>query len=122
MNIQKSPNTLEKLELLGNSTAFEPAGDQPASETRSTRKREIPPCISNLSTSIGFKPIMKTMMTTICERNCYYCPFRAGRSKTQHVTFKPDEMASTFDQLQSAGIADGLFLSSGRVIHNLLTI
>ncbi|MEO8612994.1 MAG: hypothetical protein ABI690_34190 [Chloroflexota bacterium] len=50
MNIQKSPNTLEKLELLGDSTQFEPAGDQPASEARPTRKREIPPCISDVQT------------------------------------------------------------------------
>jgi predicted DNA-binding helix-hairpin-helix protein len=121
MNIQKSPNTLEKLELLGDSTQFEPAGDQPASEARPARKREIPPCISNVSTPTGSKPIMKTMMTTACERNCYYCPFRAGRGKTQRVTFKPDEMASTFDQLQSAGIADGLFLSSGIIKGSITT-
>jgi predicted DNA-binding helix-hairpin-helix protein len=56
---------------------------------------------------------MKTMMTTACERNCHYCPFRAGRGKTKRVTFKPDEMAASFDQLQRAKIADGIFLSSG---------
>jgi predicted DNA-binding helix-hairpin-helix protein len=121
MNIQKSPNTLEKLELMGDSTHFEPAGDQPASEARPRRPSNVLPCVTNVSTPTGAKPIMKTMMTTACERNCYYCPFRAGRGKTQRVTFKPDEMASTFDQLQSSGIAQGLFLSSGIIKGSVTT-
>jgi predicted DNA-binding helix-hairpin-helix protein len=121
MNIKKSHNTPEKLELLGNLTAFEPAGDQPASEAHPPRKREIPSCISNVQTPTGSKPIMKTMMTTACERDRFYCPFRVGRGKTQRVTFKPDEMASTFDQLQSAGIADGLFRSLGIIKGSITT-
>src|SRR5262245_61140899 len=121
MNIHKSLNTLEKLELIGDSTQFEPAGDQPAGEKRPRPKMEYLPCISNVSTPKGKKPIMKTMMTTACERNCYYCPFRAGRAKTQRVTFKPDEMASSFDELQRAGIADGLFLSSGIIKGSITT-
>jgi predicted DNA-binding helix-hairpin-helix protein len=51
--------------------------------------------------------------TTACERNCFYCPFRAGRGKTQRVTFTPDEMAGAFDTLQRANCVQGLFLSSG---------
>jgi predicted DNA-binding helix-hairpin-helix protein len=121
MNIQKSPNTLEKLDLMGDSTQFEPAGDQPANEARPRRASNVLPCVTNVSTPTGAKPIMKTMMTTACERNCYYCPFRAGRGKTQRVTFKPDEMASTFDQLQSSGVAQGLFLSSGIIKGSVTT-
>jgi predicted DNA-binding helix-hairpin-helix protein len=37
-------------------------------------------------------PLLKTMMTTACERDCHYCPFRAGRNY-RRVTFTPDEMA-----------------------------
>ena len=58
-------------------------------------------------------PLLKTMMTTACERNCHYCPFRAGRSRTRRVTFSPDEMARAFDDMRRAGAVDGLFLSSG---------
>jgi predicted DNA-binding helix-hairpin-helix protein len=57
-------------------------------------------------------PLLKTMLTTACERNCYYCPFRAGRSY-QRVTFQPDEMADAFMGLYRAGMVQGLFLSSG---------
>lgn len=58
-------------------------------------------------------PLLKTMMTTACERNCHYCPFRAGRSKTRRVTFAPEEMAKAFIDVARAGAVQGLFLSSG---------
>ncbi len=57
-------------------------------------------------------PLLKTMLTTACERDCHYCPFRAGRNYRRH-TFKPEEMARTFDQMHRAGLVQGLFLSSG---------
>jgi predicted DNA-binding helix-hairpin-helix protein len=57
-------------------------------------------------------PLVKGMITSACERNCYYCPFRAGRD-FRRATFQPDELAHTFLALYDAGIAQGLFLSSG---------
>jgi predicted DNA-binding helix-hairpin-helix protein len=56
--------------------------------------------------------LLKTMLTSACERDCYYCPFRAGRD-FRRATFKPDEMARTFNDLQRSRVAEGLFLSSG---------
>jgi predicted DNA-binding helix-hairpin-helix protein len=56
--------------------------------------------------------LLKTMLTSACERDCYYCPFRAGRD-FRRATFKPEEMAKTFNELQRAKFAEGLFLSSG---------
>jgi predicted DNA-binding helix-hairpin-helix protein len=56
--------------------------------------------------------MLKTMLTTACERDCYYCPFRAGRSM-RRASFKPEEMAKTFAELNRNGVAQGLFLSSG---------
>ena len=56
--------------------------------------------------------LLKTMLTTACERNCHYCPFRAGRNY-KRTTFKPDEMAETFMALEKKGAANGIFLSSG---------
>lgn len=57
-------------------------------------------------------PLLKTMLTTACERDCYYCPFRAGR-RYRRTTFKPEEMAQTVSDLYRAGLVKGLFLSSG---------
>jgi predicted DNA-binding helix-hairpin-helix protein len=57
-------------------------------------------------------PLLKTLLTSACERNCFYCPFRAGRNY-RRTTFKPEEMAKTFMDMHRAGMVQGLFLSSG---------
>jgi predicted DNA-binding helix-hairpin-helix protein len=57
-------------------------------------------------------PLLKTLITSACERNCYYCPFRAGRD-FRRMTFKPDEMAQTVVDLTKAGVIKGAFISSG---------
>jgi len=64
--------------------------------------------------------VLKTMLTTACERNCHYCPFRAGR-KMRRETFKPDEMAKTFIAVYQAGAVEGLFLSSGIIKGGVTT-
>lgn len=116
--------TLSKLSRMGDVTLHEPAGDSPYSErVRRTRKQEFnfSDCIANLQTPRGPKPVLKSMMTTACERNCHYCVFRAGRAKTKRVTFSPDEMAGAFDTLQRAKKVDGLFLSSGIIKGSVTT-
>jgi len=124
MNVRIAPDPMQKLSFLGDATEFEPAGSQPLHETGESPSARAPkplPCIAHVSTPTGQKPVLKAMMTTACERNCYYCPFRAGRSKTRRITFTPDEMASTFDTMQRAGLVDGLFLSSGIVRGSVTT-
>ena len=44
--------------------------------------------------------LLKSLLTSACERNCNYCPFRAGRD-FRRATFKPEEFAATFDALTS---------------------
>ncbi len=56
--------------------------------------------------------LLKTLLTSACERDCYYCPFRAGRD-FRRATFKPEEFASLFMNLHRVGAAEGIFLSSG---------
>jgi predicted DNA-binding helix-hairpin-helix protein len=65
-------------------------------------------------------PLLKTLLTSACERNCHYCPFRAGRSY-ERVTFRPEEMAQTFMDMQRAGMVEGLFLSSGIISGGVKT-
>ena len=116
--------TLSKLSQMGDVTLHEPAGDSPQSEhKRRSRRQEfnLNDCIAHLSTPRGPKPVMKSMMTTACERNCHYCVFRAGRAKTKRVTFSPDEMASAFQTLEGSGKVDGLFLSSGIIKGSVTT-
>ena len=124
MEIKTVTNTLTTLTQMGDLTLFEPAGDQPQKEQASQQpyqSRGLEDCIANVSTPKGPKPVLKTMMTTACERNCNYCPFRAGHSKTKRVTFTPDNMAKAFDTLQQSGKVDGLFLSSGIIKGSVTT-
>ncbi|MBK7896237.1 MAG: radical SAM protein [Anaerolineaceae bacterium] len=65
-------------------------------------------------------PMLKTLLTSACERNCYYCPFRAGRNYPRH-TFQPDELAKAFMQMYRAGLVEGLFLSSGVIKGSVAT-
>ena len=64
--------------------------------------------------------LLKSQLSTVCERNCYYCPFRAGRD-FQRATFSPEEFARVFMSLYRAKIAEGIFLSSGIVKDGLFT-
>lgn len=127
MTFYSVPDTLTKLTQLGDVTLFEPDGDTPRtdkklkSEGRDHQTATLMDCISYVTTPQGKKPVMKTMVTTACERNCYYCPFRAGRSKTRRVTFTPDELASAFDTLQRKKAVDGMFLSSGIIKGSVTT-
>jgi predicted DNA-binding helix-hairpin-helix protein len=57
-------------------------------------------------------PLLKTMQTSICERDCNYCCFRSGRD-TPRASLTPEEMASAVVKLSKGGIAKGVFLSSG---------
>ena len=56
--------------------------------------------------------LLKTLLSSACERDCYYCPFRAGRD-FRRATFMPQEFAELFMKLNQANTAEGIFLSSG---------
>lgn len=131
MNFKVAPDPFQKLSLLDNHMSLELAGTEPHNEAptvpavqheRATHRTTKPlPCISEVSTPSGKKPLLKAMMTTACERNCYYCPFRAGRNTMQRVTFSPDEMAKTYNMMQRSQLVDGLFLSSGIIKGSVTT-
>jgi hypothetical protein len=124
-----------KLELLADNAAFEPAeekrGEAPSAnavaacghsplELKRAYEQIQAGSASTLETkknSLGIRHAVmpggkpspaQTMLTSACERDCYYCPFRAGRD-FRRATFKPDEMAKTFNELQRSRIAEGLF-------------
>ena len=65
-------------------------------------------------------PILKALLTSACERNCAYCPFRAGRD-FRRETFKPHEMAAQIELLTRRGFIRGVLLSSGIAGGSLAT-
>jgi len=56
--------------------------------------------------------LLKTLLSSACERDCFYCPFRAGRD-FRRASFKPQEFAELFMKLHQSSLAEGIFLSSG---------
>src|SRR5262252_3093995 len=60
----------------------------------------------------GSTSLMRVMQTNACSLSCGYCPtFCGGRMK--RTALKPEEIARTFMDAQRAGLAQGLFLTSG---------
>jgi predicted DNA-binding helix-hairpin-helix protein len=108
-------DALEKLKLLGPATCFEPAEEVVGTRRPPPRRSDddLSGCIHN-AVMPGGKHIalLKTLLTSACERDCTYCAFRQGRD-FRRATFTPDELACLFMQLYRKGIAEGVFLSSG---------
>lgn len=103
-------DSLERLKLLSQQMDLEPVED--ASCPKASKPGEEP-FISQAVLPNGKRiSLLKTLLSSACERNCFYCPFRAGRD-FRRATFKPDELARTFMGIHNAGIAQGIFLSSG---------
>ncbi len=112
-------DNVQKLQLFAQHMDLEPAeevGERPSVRHLATAPcgiEEPEPLIYHAKMPGGKTiPLLKTLLSSACERNCNYCPFRAGRNFRREA-FKPEEMAKTFMDLYRAGIADGLFLSSG---------
>jgi len=109
-------NSIDRLQLLSEQMELEPAEEHrenvkhPACFT--PRQRDavfVHP--AQLPNGQSIK-LLKTLLTSACERDCFYCPFRAGRD-FRRATFKPEEFAKVFIELNYKGIAEGTFLSSG---------
>ncbi len=107
---------LDKLKFLSEQTSFEPDGEPRVSSAP-------PACFSPKEKDHAFVHpaqlpngkkvlLLKTLLSSACERDCFYCPFRARRN-FRRATFKPDEFADLFAKLTTANMAEGVFLSSG---------
>ncbi|HEX3049540.1 MAG TPA: radical SAM protein [Aggregatilineaceae bacterium] len=104
------------LKTLEGTTGFESVGDAPQRERPVRPHKNLPDlsgCVTEVQAGNRRMPVLKTLMTSACEKNCFYCPFRAGRSAMKRYTLTPDEMAQGFMSLYRAGAVEGLFLSSG---------
>ena len=74
----------------------------------------------------GSTTLMRVMQTNACSLSCGYCPtFCGGRVK--RTALSPEEVARTFMESHRAGVAQGLFLTSGvpgrapRAVDRMLT-
>ncbi|MBI4588218.1 MAG: radical SAM protein [Candidatus Rokubacteria bacterium] len=60
----------------------------------------------------GSTRIMRVMQTNACSLSCGYCPTFCG-GKVKRTALAPEEVATTFMEAHRAGLAQGLFLTSG---------
>lgn len=104
---------LERLNQLSSQMEFEPAEDthcpQPVQTCRTAESLNVSHALLPNGKQIS---LLKTLLSSACERNCNYCAFRSGRD-FRRVHFSPDEMAQSFILAHRAGLVQGLFLSSG---------
>ncbi len=119
-----SMTLMDRLQLLSEQMELEPAEDTLAYRGPSnTERASRPSCFTPKQREAIFVhpaqlpngqniKLLKTLLTSACEWDCYYCPFRAGRD-FRRATFKPQEFANVFMELNRRDIAEGTFLSSG---------
>lgn len=125
---------IEKLKVLSVATQYEPAEEirpagcapcgmpLPAAALQPEPFQPLASCSPVPKTDFPIHPavmpggkrinLLKTLQTSACERDCYYCAFRRGRDFNR-VTLKPDDMAKAFLNLYRTHSVEGLFLSSG---------
>lgn len=123
-------DALDTLQLLTRQAELEGSEDMPALPIPTAISAACPDLSQRKRESIhikqaqvtGAKPIrlLSTLLTSVCERNCNYCPFRSGRD-FRRASFRPDEFAKTFQSLHKANLAEGLFLSSGIINGGIAT-
>jgi len=101
---------IERLELLTRQMHLEPAEDchlsplPPGGREAITVKNAIMPNGRRIK-------LLKTLLSSYCEKNCRYCPFRAQRDMPR-AAFTPDDFAYLFNSLYCSGFVEGIFLSS----------
>ena len=112
-------NALDRLNILSSQTTLEAAEDTHCPQL-SKRKQDAITVSQAVMPNGHMINLLKTLLTSVCEHNCYYCPFRSGRD-FQRASFSPDEFARTFIALYNKKIAEGIFLSSGVVRDGILS-
>lgn len=119
MHIQTSLDLYDKVNLLGRQAQYdlcESQGKPAPVDDSGAPSRRVPDVSDSVTAVIGAGgrpvPLLRVLQTSACEKNCFYCPFRAGR-RLRRATLTPDDLAAAFNQMLQKRLVEGLFLSSG---------
>ncbi|MBW8010040.1 MAG: radical SAM protein [Chloroflexi bacterium] len=103
---------MNKLKLLSQDMQVEQDGETGCSPIVNGKQLDTIPVSKLVMPNGKSLKVLKTMQTSACERDCFYCPFRAGRDMKRD-TLKPDDLARLLMEMHFAKLVEGLFLSSG---------
>lgn len=107
---------LDKLALLGESAKYDvcASSSAPLKKRAGTQTgRTVPSGVCHSFTPDGrCVSLFKVLLSNQCEKDCLYCPNRAGRD-TPRSRFSPEELAGLFMEFYRRNYVEGLFLSSG---------
>lgn len=104
-------DAITRLKMLSSQMTFEPDLEQKPACFSQKQQEQIFVHPAQMPNGQSIK-LLKTLLSSSCERDCFYCPFRAGRD-FRRATFQPEEFARLFIQLHQSNLAEGIFLSSG---------
>ncbi len=104
-------NDFARLKYLTSQMHLEAAEDI-GCPTLSARKQDSVNVSSAVLPNGGRIKLLKTLLSSVCERDCYYCPFRSERNY-RRVSFQPEDFAALYMGMHRAGMVEGVFLSSG---------
>lgn len=116
----KTLATLDKLKILGEGAKYDVCAST-ASKVQKKGNWDIG-AASPSGVCHSFTPdgrcisLFKVLLTNYCEKDCAYCPNRAGRDVAR-AKFAADELAGLFMDFYRRNYVEGLFLSSG-VTHS----
>lgn len=110
MFYNKGVDAIERLKLLSSQMGHEPVEDAGSSDLADDC-RNVFVYRAHLPNGKRMR-LLKTLLSSVCENDCSYCPFRAGRD-FQRASLQPEEFARLVSRLHQAGIIDGVFVSSG---------
>ncbi|MDD5255322.1 MAG: helix-hairpin-helix domain-containing protein [Candidatus Omnitrophica bacterium] len=111
--IKKSPDTLEKLNILSRDSQYDLACACGTSQDEHRRRSKENKWIYPVTLPQGGTTFLfKTLLSNACVNDCAYCPLRAA-SDPQRCSLTPEELARTFLSYYRSRKVSGLFLSSG---------
>ena len=111
---------LQKLELLSSASLLE-AGEDGCRQAAAHPDAHKGIVVTDARLPNGkVTRLLKSLLSSYCENNCLYCPFRSARD-FRRAAWQPEEFARMVINLTNAGLIQGVFLSSGVVNGGVFT-
>ena len=109
--ITSKASSLEKLEVLGMASSYDVCAPPSVESLRGKL-----PGVYFAWSSGGRVPLLKTLFTNQCSRDCRYCAFSSLVDGPRY-SFRVEELVDLFLRLFEKGLIQGLFLSSAIPCH-----